>query len=87
MPSQLLRRLIPRLLNLGQGHFVFIPPVFHSGDYLLALAVAGRPLSDGHGFPVRLVAPDRRGVEWVKWIARIEVNETSHLWQPPLPLQ
>lgn len=55
-------------------------------EYLLALDVAGRPLSDGHGFPLRLVAHNRRGVEWVKWVSRIEVNETSHLWQSPLPL-
>jgi DMSO/TMAO reductase YedYZ molybdopterin-dependent catalytic subunit len=58
-----------------------------AGEYLLALDVAGRPLAHGHGFPARLVAPGRRGVEWVKWIVRIEVNTTSHLLQPPLPLQ
>lgn len=55
--------------------------------YFLALDVAGAPLSHGHGFPLRLVAPDQRGVEWVKWITRIRVNRTSKLWQMPLPLQ
>lgn len=44
-------------------------------------------LSHGHGYPVRLVAPDRRGVEWVKWIGTMRVNETSALWQMPLPIQ
>jgi DMSO/TMAO reductase YedYZ molybdopterin-dependent catalytic subunit len=58
-----------------------------AGGYLLALAVAGRPLSRGHGFPARLVAPGRRGVEWVKWVTHIRVNESSRHWQPPLPLQ
>jgi hypothetical protein len=58
-----------------------------ANGYLLALAVAGDPLSHGHGFPVRLVAPDQRGVNWVKWVARICVNETSRFWQLPLPLQ
>jgi DMSO/TMAO reductase YedYZ molybdopterin-dependent catalytic subunit len=55
--------------------------------YLLALDVADQPLSHGHGFPLRLVAGDKRGVEWVKWITHIEVNTTSKIWQAPLPLQ
>jgi DMSO/TMAO reductase YedYZ molybdopterin-dependent catalytic subunit len=54
---------------------------------LLATAVAGAPLTLGHGAPLRLVAPGRRGFEWVKWVERIEVLESSHRWQPPLPLQ
>ena len=55
--------------------------------YLLALEVAEEPLSHGHGFPLRLVAGDKRGVEWVKWITHIRVNTTSKIWQSPLPLQ
>jgi hypothetical protein len=55
--------------------------------FLLALAVGGRPLSQGHGFPLRLVAVNRRGVEWVKWVTTVEVNTTSHWWQLPLPVQ
>lgn len=53
----------------------------------LAVGAAGQPLSGGHGAPLRLVAPDHRGFAWVKWVTRIEVNTTSRLWQPPLPLQ
>lgn len=53
---------------------------------LLATAVAGRPLSRGHGAPARLVAPGRRGYAWVKWVTRVEVLRSSHLLQPPLPL-
>ena len=53
---------------------------------LLATAVAGRPLSRGHGAPARLVVPGRRGFAWVKWVARIEVLRSSHLLEPPLPL-
>lgn len=56
-------------------------------EYLLATQVAGQPLSHGHGFPARLVALERRGFEWVKWVTRIRVNETSKYWQSPLPLQ
>jgi DMSO/TMAO reductase YedYZ molybdopterin-dependent catalytic subunit len=40
---------------------------------LLATHVGEEPLSHEHGFPLRLVAPGRRGFEWVKWITRIEV--------------
>jgi hypothetical protein len=56
-------------------------------SYILATHVAGQPLSHGHGFPVRLVAQGHRGFDWVKWVTRIQVNETSHLQQPPIPLQ
>jgi hypothetical protein len=54
---------------------------------LLATSAAGQPLSDGHGAPVRLVAPGRRGFWWVKWVARIEVVDAPWWHQPPFPLQ
>lgn len=54
---------------------------------LLASHVAGQSLNHGHGFPIRLVVPGRRGYDWVKWVSCIRLNETSHLWQPPVPLQ
>lgn len=40
---------------------------------LLATHVGGEVLDAGHGYPVRLVAPARRGFQWVKWVARIEI--------------
>ena len=54
--------------------------------YLLATTVGDETLSHWHGFPLRLVAPGKRGFEWVKWVEAIEVNDTSKWWQPPLPL-
>jgi hypothetical protein len=39
---------------------------------LLATGVAGAPLPAANGAPVRLVVPDRRGLDWVKWVAEIE---------------
>jgi DMSO/TMAO reductase YedYZ molybdopterin-dependent catalytic subunit len=42
---------------------------------LLATHVGGEPLSHEHGAPARLVAPGRRGFEWVKWVDRIELAE------------
>ena len=54
--------------------------------YLLATHVGGEPLWHGHGAPVRLVAPDKRGFEWVKWVVSLRVEDSWSWWQPPLPL-
>jgi hypothetical protein len=56
------------------------------GVLLLATHVGGAPLSVGHGAPVRLVAPGRRGFWWVKWVCEIVVDERPAWWQPPFPL-
>ena len=58
-----------------------------SRNYLLATHVGDERISHGHGAPVRLVAPGRRGYEWVKWVNSVTVNDTSKWRQPPLPLQ
>jgi DMSO/TMAO reductase YedYZ molybdopterin-dependent catalytic subunit len=41
-------------------------------DCLLAWGCAGSDLPAANGAPLRLVAPNRRGVDWVKWVAEIE---------------
>ncbi|HEV7808354.1 MAG TPA: molybdopterin-dependent oxidoreductase [Solirubrobacteraceae bacterium] len=43
------------------------------GDTLLALAINGAPLHLDHGYPCRLVAPNRPGVQQTKWVAHLEV--------------
>ena len=55
-------------------------------NLLLAVRVGGRPLSAGHGFPARLVAPGRRGFWWVKWVSRIETSAVPWWVQSPFPL-
>jgi len=54
---------------------------------LLALTVGGKPLDHGHGFPVRVVAPGRRGYWWVKWVRKVEATTSPSWLQPPVPLQ
>ncbi|MFJ9518050.1 molybdopterin-dependent oxidoreductase [Kitasatospora sp. NPDC101801] len=40
---------------------------------LLALTVNGRVLDADHGYPARIIAPNRPGVLQTKWVSRIEV--------------
>jgi hypothetical protein len=54
---------------------------------LLATRVGGSTLDPGLGFPVRLVAPGRRGFTWVKWVSSIDAETLPSWWQPPFPLQ
>ncbi|MFC4406935.1 molybdopterin-dependent oxidoreductase [Haloarchaeobius iranensis] len=49
-------------------------PTSEARDALLATHVDGERLSHGHGFPCRLVAPGRRGFQWVKWVHSVEVR-------------
>lgn len=58
-----------------------------SEELLLATTVGDETLSHRHGFPLRLVAPGRRGYQWVKWVVALEVNDTGKWLQSPLPLQ
>ncbi len=40
---------------------------------LLALKLHGEPLAIDHGYPARLIAPNRPGVLQTKWVSRIDV--------------
>ena len=50
-------------------------PLAEARNLLLATHVDGERLSHGHGFPVRVVAPGRRGFQWVKGVVAVEVRE------------
>jgi hypothetical protein len=52
----------------------------------LCFEMGGRPLSAGHGFPARLVAPERRGFWWVKWVVSITPSDRPWWVQSPFPL-
>ena len=43
-------------------------------DTILALRIDGEPLHIDHGFPVRLLGPNRPGVLQTKWVSRLEVH-------------
>jgi hypothetical protein len=58
-----------------------------AGRLLIATKLGGIPLDAGHGFPVRIVAPDRRGYWWVKWVTSITMDELPSWWQLPFPIQ
>ena len=46
----------------------------HDPDTLLALEADGEVLSLDHGYPLRLIGPDRPGVMQTKWLSQIEVH-------------
>lgn len=62
-------------------------PLEEADTLLLATHVGDAPLSPGHGAPVRLVAPGRRGFWWVKWVESVTVESEPSWWQPPFPVQ
>ena len=43
-------------------------------DTLLALELNGEPLHEDHGYPVRLIAPNRPGVLQTKWLGKVIVR-------------
>ena len=62
-------------------------PAAEASQLLLATRAGGDLLGPGHGAPVRLVAPGRRGFWWVKWVTEVRVLDEPWWWQPPFPLQ
>jgi DMSO/TMAO reductase YedYZ molybdopterin-dependent catalytic subunit len=55
-----------------------LPPAFAADPRtLLALELNGADLDLDHGYPARLIAPDRPGVLQTKWVARLAVGAAS----------
>ncbi|MCW2818141.1 MAG: molybdopterin-binding protein [Marmoricola sp.] len=65
---------IRSLQTRGAFGATLLPGSFARDDLtLLALRVNGEQLDLDHGFPCRLIAPNRPGVLQTKWVTRIEV--------------
>lgn len=52
-------------------------------DTIVAYLMNGEPLTDGHGFPARIIVPGLYGMENVKWLTKIEPVPSSFrgYWQ------
>lgn len=61
-------------------------PVHDLSSTWLVTRLGGEPLTPGHGYPARIVAPARRGFWWVKWVTRIELSPLPWWLQSPFPL-
>jgi DMSO/TMAO reductase YedYZ molybdopterin-dependent catalytic subunit len=48
-------------------------------NHLLCYEMNGEPLPQPHGFPLRLITPGWYGIANVKWLQRIEVQETRYM--------
>lgn len=65
---------VASLQQHGGSRITVLPANFADDDRtLLALGLDGEPLSLDHGYPARLIAPDRPGALQTKWIGTIEV--------------
>lgn len=62
----------------GRYRATTVPPP-HTRDplTLIALRLHGEPLHPDHGYPARLIAPNRPGVLQTKWIGRITARSKS----------
>jgi hypothetical protein len=53
------------------------PPHAHDPETLIALRLHGEVLHIDHGYPCRLIAPDRPGVLQTKWLSRLVVGSPA----------
>lgn len=67
--------LVSSLQQTGGERYSYLAPAFTDHPHtLMALQLHGEVLSLDHGFPCRLIAPDRPGVLQTKWVGRLEVT-------------
>ncbi len=67
--------LVESLQESGPYRRTNLPANFADDERtMLALQLEGEPLAIDHGFPTRLIAPNRPGVLQTKWVRRISVS-------------
>ena len=67
--------LVRSLQQVGYYGVSLLPQQFARDPLtLLALELNGSPLSIDHGYPCRLIAPNRPGVKQTKWVNALEVQ-------------
>jgi DMSO/TMAO reductase YedYZ molybdopterin-dependent catalytic subunit len=73
-----LEAYVESLQRDGRWRAATVPPT-HLFDplTLIALRLGGEPLHLDHGYPCRLIAPNRPGVLQTKWVARITFRDAS----------
>jgi len=49
----------------------------YDSDLLLVYAANGAPLERKHGYPLRVLIPDRLGMKQPKWLTHIELSATE----------
>lgn len=67
--------VVTSLQESGPYRRTTLPANFASDERtLVALDLSGQPLALDHGYPCRLIAPNRPGVLQTKWLSRLEVS-------------
>jgi DMSO/TMAO reductase YedYZ molybdopterin-dependent catalytic subunit len=62
-------------------------PLRDLANLFVATGAGGAALSPGHGFPVRMVAPGRRGFWWVKWVDSVAIDDRPWWAELPFPAE
>lgn len=72
------------LFTSADGYSTSLPLEYlRENNILLAYGINNVTLPQDRGFPLQLVAKDKYGYKWAKWIKRIEVmdNDTKGYWE------
>jgi DMSO/TMAO reductase YedYZ molybdopterin-dependent catalytic subunit len=72
-PADAVVRVLSLQKSGGSSGSILYPNHHRDPRTLLALELNGEALHPDHGWPVRLIAPNRPGTQQTKWVHRIEV--------------
>lgn len=66
------------IFHAYDGYTTSLPiDYFYKKDILIAYKINGIVLPPERGFPFQLVAEDKWGYKWIKWITKIEVSDNE----------